>query len=134
MRSLSTVPRAAQHLAVVCMAMLAVGCGGLRGEEVTVSLYSGLESPTIRVDRDTYSSIVECLQKADDDPSAAPTGMGIPAFLIEADEVSYVIEHSQTLRDGEVVIIGCEDSFAQLRSEAEGQLEERELGYLDEAS
>lgn len=114
--------------------MLAVGCGGFRGEEVTVSLYSGRENPTIRVDRDTYSAIVECLRGADDDPSATPTGLGIPAFLIEVDGESYVVERSQTLRYGEVAIIGCEDSYAQLRGEAEGQLEDRELGYLDEAS
>jgi hypothetical protein len=101
--------------------------------DVVVSLYSGLENPTIRVPGSEYDSILQCLTEAD--PEGDVTGAyGIPAFAIAHGDVTFYVQEDGVVEEaprGTAALEGCGDAFDALVALSDGQLTEEELELLE---
>lgn len=101
--------------------------------EVTVSLYSGLDNPTIQVPEADYDEIVACVQNAN--PGSEVVGdYGIPAFVIDGDAETFFIQEDGVVREASAEVVSvddCGEAFGKLFSVSSEQLTEEELEFLE---
>lgn len=101
--------------------------------EVTVSLYSGMDNPTIQVPEADYSEIVACVQNASLGSEVAGA-YGIPAFVIIGDGGTFYVQESGVVKETSSKVVsldGCGESFGELTAAGSEQLTAEELEFLE---